>query len=329
MCIIAAVLPNLMLDKETFDRCWDKNPDGFGMSYVYKGTLRIKKTMFKKNAWSLYHNVHRIAPESAKILHFRIGTHGTKDISNCHPFSINKELCFAHNGIIKNVPDCDKNERNDTRVFNDMILKNLPPDFYKWTHYHMLLEAFIDYSKLVFMTRANALYIINEKKGEWHEGIWFSNSGYKACTYYEKKYENKCNRIGYYNGKSIAEMSDNEFALYCKWAYGDNYVKGVDNSIPIKKLEPTEPDAYDYHQCEYCMTYRQNCKKYDNIGGYMCQDCVGEMKQKIGPEFDNMSLDDILTVFLETNDTTTTTISDSSKDDEEWSAYYGQHFGSL
>lgn len=326
MCIIAALLPNLKLDKETFDRCWDKNPDGFGISYIYNDTLRIKKTMFKRDAWSLYHNIHRIAPESAKILHFRIGTHGTKDIHNCHPFSVNDDLCFAHNGIIKNVPDCDKKERNDTRVFNDMILKNLPPDFYKWSHYHMLLEAFIDYSKLVFMTRNNELYIINEKKGEWHEGIWFSNSGYKECTYYVKKYENKNNRIGYYNGKSVADMSDAEFTAYCKWAYGDDYIKKVQNDIPIKGLEPTEPDAYDYHQCEYCMTYKQNCKKYDNIEGYMCQSCSDEMKQKIGPEFVNMPLEDIIDALLKVDASTT---SDSLKADEDWANYYGQHFGSL
>lgn len=333
MCIIAALLPNLKLDKETFDRCWDRNPDGFGIAYLFNGQLRIKKTMFKKDAWSIYHNVDRIAPESAKILHFRIGTHGTKDIDNCHPFMIDENTCFAHNGIIKGVPDCERKERNDTRVFNDIILKHLPKDFYKYEHYTMLIESFIDYSKLVFLNTSNELYIMNQKKGEWHEGVWFSNGGYKDYSFNKAVTFVPARGYGYSKGKSVAEMTDAEFTAYCKEKYGDDYLmktgdwKNVKDSnvVPFKA---TEPDQYDYHQCEYCMTYKQNCKKYDNIEGYLCKDCSDELKEIIGEEFKTMSLDEIISALF-SKEKAEEKIPKSEFKLDDWDEYYSQHYGSI
>lgn len=321
MCIIAALLPGLKLNKETFDRCWDRNPDGFGVAYLFNGGLRIKKTKHKKDAWSIYHNVDRVAPDSAKILHFRIGTHGTNDINNCHPFMIDNDTCFAHNGIITGVPDCDRKERNDTRVFNDTVLKHLPKDFYKHYHYTLLIESFIGYSKLVFLNTSNELYIMNQVKGEWHEGVWFSNSGYKAVVKYVAPLPPSLPKgISYSGRKPIAEMTDTEFSNYCRSKYGSDYLMKASD-----KSKGTNPNKYDYHQCEYCMTYKQSCKKYDNIGGYLCGDCSEELKNVIGDEFKTMTLDEIIAnLFAKERVEVKTPKSEFKVDD--WEDYYAQHY---
>lgn len=260
MCIIAAVRPGLKLDKETFDRCWDKNPDGFGMTYLFNGELRIKKTMYKDKAWNIYNGVTNMTQDTWMILHFRISTHGTKDLTNCHPFRVHDGLVFCHNGIIRQIPDCPDGLLNDTQMFNNLILRHLPKDFYKWEHYKMLIEEYIGYSKLVFLDTDNQVYIYNESKGEWHDGIWFSNSGYKEIPKYTPvKYQPKKDDF------TLGSMSDEEFYRYNKEVCDSNSRKQYNKSTLML--------------CEYCSVYKfkEDGKEFYNIG-FLCDECLQELK---------------------------------------------------
>jgi glutamine amidotransferase len=300
MCIIAALMPGLKLDKETFDRCWDKNPDGFGIAYIFNEELRVRKTMYKKDAWSIYHNVCRIAPESSMILHFRIGTHGVKDISNCHPFYVNKELVFAHNGMINDVPACPTKELSDTQMFNNLVLKHLPPDFYKWEHYQMLIEKYIGHSKLVFLDVNNELYFSNESKGEWFDGVWFSNNGYKeyktyvpakrSNSYYEKDWPElpKHEMLSAFDQKTkylqAHEMSDEQFTHFIK--------TGIRPLREDAETKGTSAKDYGYEECEYCGVWKTDGNRFDNVG-YLCKECQEDLKD-IGVELQGKSMDEIV-----------------------------------
>lgn len=295
MCIIAAINPGLKLDKETFDRCWDKNPDGFGMAYVWNGRVRIKKTMFKKDAWNIYTNVERVAPDSAKILHWRIGTHGKKDITNCHPFVIHDhDLVFMHNGIIK-IDNCPDGLLNDTQMFNNLILKHLPKDFYQQDCYQRLIEEFIGYSKLTFLDKDNNITIFNEKKGEWFEGVWFSNSGYKApystALVSAKKYDIRFEGTTY---ESVMAMPQDVYDRWmeARWPEYKPYKERVAEA-KSKTMGGTPADSYGYHKCEYCDCYTRDAKFYANLEGYLCTTCK-EQLLAMHVDVDNMTLDDII-----------------------------------
>jgi len=269
MCIIACTPAGLKLDKATFDQCWSRNPDGFGMTYLYEGKIRIKKTMDRHQAWNIYNGVCNTTMDSWKILHFRIGTHGTKDISNCHPFMIHDDLVFAHNGVIRQIPDCPDKLLSDTQMFNNLILKHLPKDFYKWEHYRMLIEDYIGYSKLTFLDTDNSLYIFNSEKGEWSDGVWFSNTSYKivvpAPVVLYKPYQS--------NVKSIADMTDEEFSAHCKGKYGDDF------RTPTSSWRDKAPvDSTIHKQCEYCMAWKSSGTDFLGIG-YLCQDCVDDLTE--------------------------------------------------
>lgn len=272
MCIIAALNPGKTLSKEVFDRCWDNNPDGFGMSYLYKGTIRIKKTMDKRAAWSIYHNIERIAPLSAKILHFRIGTHGIKDEFNCHPFTVNNDLVFAHNGIIKNVPVCPDKYLSDTQIFNNLILKNLPDGFQYNKTYKLLLEKFIDYSKLVFMSSENILTIFNEEAGEWDKGIWFSNK-----SYLKPKYTIPASTTTISTAQPSLVYTAPKKEEPKPFTFKEDYTY---DSASKSKYSMYETESYGSERCVFCAVWKDDCDWFEGVGS-ICQDCIEEI-QSIG-----------------------------------------------
>ena len=92
----------------------------FPLKSVVVPTFAPLKTTFTNGRGSLVFS----SKTTPFIVHFRIGTHGTSNgIYNVHPFYVDKNLVFAHNGMIHKVDDCKK--RSDTRVFNDTFLKPL------------------------------------------------------------------------------------------------------------------------------------------------------------------------------------------------------------
>jgi hypothetical protein len=116
-------------------------------------------------------------------IHFRWATHGTQDISNVHPFYMNKSVCVMHNGII----DCvikDK-KMSDTAAFVRDYLGNLPRNFQDNEFLFDMVEQYTSGSKLIMFTNDPQAqyvgYIFNEHSGHWHEGVWYSNASYSCA----------------------------------------------------------------------------------------------------------------------------------------------------
>ena len=72
---------------------------------------------------------------------------------------------------------------SDTVRFNEAILR---PLVNKWGNLALfqdpvieLIENRIGYSKLVFLDRHGNHKIMNESKGVWDDGVWYSNTSYK------------------------------------------------------------------------------------------------------------------------------------------------------
>jgi hypothetical protein len=71
---------------------------------------------------------------------------------------------------------------SDTRDFIDKVIGNISYKMWKNPSFIKLVEATIGYSKLVILDNKGKYYIINEKKGDWVDGVWYSNSSWKAKT---------------------------------------------------------------------------------------------------------------------------------------------------
>ena len=120
--------------------------------------------------------------EKAAAVHFRITTHGSTDTANTHPFRVGRNLAMIHNGIISNVDRSQDKTKSDTYWFNQKILVPIykrDSRFIFKEHFKELIKEYIGWSKLVFLNNKGHYTIVNEDKGEWNEGVWYSNSSYK------------------------------------------------------------------------------------------------------------------------------------------------------
>jgi glutamine amidotransferase len=179
MCIIASKPEGFTLDQETITNMWDNNPDGAGFMYAKGEQLIIVKGLMTLEDFK---QAYQRVGELPAVLHFRIKTHGKKNEVNTHPFRISNKLAFAHNGIISNI-HCSDKDKSDTWHFNETILKPMVQHdggFFRKPYNIELLKGFIGWSKLAFMDNKGKMYFINEDKGEWQDGVWFSNTSYRA-----------------------------------------------------------------------------------------------------------------------------------------------------
>ena len=185
MCLLIGQQKNAKVSNKKLGNAWSKNDDGVGYAFVKDGQIKIKRFMeFKPFKREFNSDVKRYGSQSSFLIHFRFATHGKTDLTNVHPFRVNKNLVFGHNGVINSV-DTDL-KLSDTQVFNNVILKNLNPDFLNNDTLRFLVEEAIGSSKLAFLDSDGKIDILNEGLGHWSddEKIWYSNDGYKKQSYY-------------------------------------------------------------------------------------------------------------------------------------------------
>lgn len=215
MCIAIMKPQGKIISKKTLQECYRNNPDGAGFMFSSNKELHIKKGYFD---FKEFYEEYKKYQDKKCVIHFRIKTHGKIDKDNCHPFRVNNSLGFIHNGVITGFGGDIK---SDTVEFNEQVLQGLVS---KWGNLSLfekpvtkLIEATIGYSKLVFLDRHNNHNIINETLGQWHKGVWYSNSSYKPTpkwdtkTYYPSQYNmfsKKKDLPVAYNKNNFLEVGD-------------------------------------------------------------------------------------------------------------------------
>lgn len=257
MCIIAAIPKGKQINEDTFMTCWENNPDGTGMMYVNNGKIIVTKELYDiDKLWRNYQKATKLNTDI--VLHFRIGTSGTFTSYNIHPFKVNSDLWFCHNGILK--IDVPKNSKeNDTQIFNNTVLKLLPKDF---IYNHGIIKLITDYigvyNKFVFLDSTGTVKIINKGSGIMYEGIWFSNNTYKPYIPFTKAYIND----------KKADKKANKYEAY-SW---DEYTPKQDSYFERKELcdscgETTDflyyATCYNMEVCSKCYAWVTENENYN------------------------------------------------------------------
>lgn len=180
MCIAIVTNAGKRLDDFTFRRCFNNNRDGFGMAYIndFTGEVVIDKGFMEVNyALRMYREKYeKYGEKNPMLVHFRLRTAGEIGAPNCHPFQV-KGGAMIHNGTFWR--DASMDGRSDSRIVAETLHDKL--------HYANLSgnkEAFdkaFGYSRVAFLFN-NGKYIIFEgdKSGQWDNGIWYSNGGWKG-----------------------------------------------------------------------------------------------------------------------------------------------------
>ena len=237
MCIAIANFKGKPLSDEQLSNCWSNNPDGAGIMYKEDGILKVYKQLHHLDRFiKKYKEVINL---SNCLVHFRVVSRGTKNLSNIHPFMVNKDLGFIHNGTIHSMPNDP--ELSDTQLLNTGILKNLPKGFTENDATMVLLEEFVGLSKLVFMDKNEVFTIINEDKGDYCEaGNWYSNNSWKQQSNYMWKGNTKVYKSS--GGCNIQPKSSSK-SSYTKST--TTVSKGLAKVPMVPSVDPI-PDAIKY-----------------------------------------------------------------------------------
>lgn len=185
MCVIASVPATQNINDETLDLMWKRNPDGGGIAWIDEnGKIQVYKSMKLKSFKRKFKEVTAKYGKSDILVHMRIATHGSVCLDNNHPFHIDPNTVFAHNGIMPSEfhPPA-KSDMSDTRYFNQVFLQNVKPTAFDDEQFRTALGDIIGFNKLVILSANKRLkkesYIINEHMGTWDKGVWYSNTHHK------------------------------------------------------------------------------------------------------------------------------------------------------
>lgn len=186
MCIIA-VKPSSkqMFDDAIIKQMFFRNRDGAGLMWTEDETVHFKKGFM--TVQEILDFVHSRNWDGVPVvLHFRIGTAGPNNGLNCHPYPIwqsNRlegecDLCMAHNGILSSYNPPFGSKINDTQVFVNKVLSNLPEGFLESKGIRHLIRKDIGTSRLCFLSKTGKI----TRFGTWVEddGYFFSNDSYKV-----------------------------------------------------------------------------------------------------------------------------------------------------
>jgi predicted glutamine amidotransferase len=193
MCIIAIQPIGKKIKDSTLRNCWDNNNDGAGIMYAMDGKVIVHKELYSFEKF-LAHKKQIDKLGVNIVLHFRISTSGMIDKNNIHPFKVNENLYFCHNGILDiHVPNDSK--VNDTQIYNNVFLKGMHPKFiYNESTRNLIQYSIGQRNKFVFLDNKGQFFILNEQQGSWVDGVWYSNETY-SYSYKGYSYKAKSTKI--------------------------------------------------------------------------------------------------------------------------------------
>ena len=156
--------------------------DGAGIAWAENGVLHLEKGIFSIDKFL---EVYERVKQFDCLIHFRKATHGKIDKENCHPFLFNdNKLALIHNGILS--IKCQVEGLSDTAHFVKFVLEPLVKIYGVPINngaLFYLVGTSIGTDKMAVMDGKGVTYIINEDKGTWDEGVWYSNTSYKWEPY--------------------------------------------------------------------------------------------------------------------------------------------------
>jgi glutamine amidotransferase len=195
MCLAIYKPAGAEVTEEHLRNGFSNHSDGAGFAWAADGKLHVVKGIFDVEEVI---KQYELIKEYPCLIHFRKATHGKIDKTNCHPFLFNDgKLALIHNGVLS--IKCTIDGMSDTfhfikLVLEPMVKRNNVPINDDALQY--LLSTSIGSDKMVIMDGDGNAYVINENKGKWEGGVWYSNTSF-SWNIEEFKSNNSS---GYYEG---------------------------------------------------------------------------------------------------------------------------------
>lgn len=177
MCLAIVLPAGKEIPEEHLTKAWSSNPDGAGFALAHKNKVIVEKGFMKMQDFlEAFRKARHKHKGKNFLIHFRIRTQGDRLPINTHPFKFEHGVVI-HNGSIQGTGAVYGTGKSDTELFIERFGKDL--DFATVQQSNKELSEALDYNKLAFLYPDGKYLIINEQKGVWDNGIWYSHSGYK------------------------------------------------------------------------------------------------------------------------------------------------------
>lgn len=306
MCVICAIPAKKWVTEEQLVRATESNPDGFGWSVLVRRREMVSGwDLDPDRAIDRFMTLRDAHIGQPAMFHARIATHGHVKLENCHPFPVggDKRVMLAHNGILPCEPG-PFDHRSDTGVLCDDIIPRSGIDTL-WTHTATWERWIGTNNKLVILSslpKRQHLLIIGAERGEWANGVWWSNNSYRWSPYRYKSgpyvpgttyavSDGKLTPVGP-NSETDERKASREFpgltALArgasepCDICKGFGATKGSDGLLMCETCRAellgnvTESESNTETYCEACNGwYPIDQLEYSQSGEFVCQDCLG------------------------------------------------------
>ena len=178
MCIAILAPKGQTVPNEVLVRAFNGNRDGAGFAYIKKGEIVVDKGYMELPVFCNKYKqliASKVHEDSPMLIHCRIATIGKVCAENCHPFRI-REGAMIHNGSLWwDSYSSRASAKSDTRLFAERLHNALKYD-------DMIvdkagLEKAIGFDKMAFLFKTGKYIILNEDRGTWHGGVWYSHAG--------------------------------------------------------------------------------------------------------------------------------------------------------
>jgi len=178
MCIAIFKPANKVIPEEYLRSSWTANPDGAGFCYVKDGKIVVDKDhMTVKDFLSAYDKAYKRNKNSPFLIHFRIRSMGDKGKGHTHPYLFDHGA-LIHNGTIHGSGAVYGSGPSDTELFALKLGKWMVYEYVE--KYKKEIEDALDWNKVVLLYPDKRHIILNESKGTWDDGVWYSTSAYKS-----------------------------------------------------------------------------------------------------------------------------------------------------
>ena len=188
MCIIVLKPQKEIVGKKTLETCYENNNHSCGVVAYYNNfAIGFKDLKFDSLYKQYINKINELKWDRRKILelwHFRIKSKGDLSIANAQPFFLTDDKghfvgAFAHNGTMLHFGEGDI---SDSREVAEQIIPKLPPNWWEDESMKKVMLAILGNGRGVFIAPTGKYVIFNADKGEWDNGVWYSNTSYKPYT---------------------------------------------------------------------------------------------------------------------------------------------------
>lgn len=185
MCLLTYLPEGVLPDTHALRTGTLHHPDGHGFAIVTDGALLTQHGLDADHMVGCFHTLRQRHPDGPALFHSRWATHGAHDLGNCHPFPVGGDAgtVLAHNGVLpKRARPTTTDPRSDTRIAAEEILPRFGS--LRQQRVRRAVERWMGPDNLMVVLTIDPGfrrpgYILNEAKGIWDQGIWYSNGSYR------------------------------------------------------------------------------------------------------------------------------------------------------